>query len=209
MPSRLASTVSSGSARVAAITRGSTSFCTGFAPSERIASTCSVTCIAPSSAVMPAPTRPADHQRGEHRPQLAREREADHASHVGLGAEARQRESGLERQHHAGEERRDQHDRGRARADRLELAQRLERREAAAAERAPGRRGQLREAAELVDAVEHQLAEPGQPALRQPRPGAHGARPAVSTSVSAKPSTHASKARWAGSGSPAATTRKS
>ncbi len=39
-------------------TRGTTSLRTGSAAIERMASTCSVTVIEPSSAVMPEPTRP-------------------------------------------------------------------------------------------------------------------------------------------------------
>ena len=58
MPTVIEKIVSSGSPSVVASTRGSTSFCTGSAPIARIASTCSVTCIAPSSEAMPAPARP-------------------------------------------------------------------------------------------------------------------------------------------------------
>ncbi len=47
-----------GSTKIEAISRGSTSFFTGSAPSALIASSCSVTAMAPSSAVMPAPMRP-------------------------------------------------------------------------------------------------------------------------------------------------------
>ena len=47
-----------GSTTIAARTRGQTSFFAGSAPSARIASTCSVTFIAPTSAAMPLPIRP-------------------------------------------------------------------------------------------------------------------------------------------------------
>ena len=153
---------------------------------------------------------PADHQRGEHRRQLAREREADDAAHVGLGAEARQRKAGLQRQHHAREERRDQHDGGGTRPDRLQLAQRLERGEAAPAERAlrsppPAARSGRTRRRGPAPARRAGLSPPCASRPRRSRRSARGvdARPARSCS------THASKARWAGSGSPAATTRKS
>ena len=45
----------------------------------------------------------AHHQRREHRAQLARERQPDHRADVGLRSEARQRDAGLEREHHARE----------------------------------------------------------------------------------------------------------
>ena len=78
-PSTTASIVRSGSASVAANTRGSTSFWTGSAPIERIASICSVTCMAPISAVMPAPDAAAHHQGGQHGAELASQREPHHA----------------------------------------------------------------------------------------------------------------------------------
>ena len=58
IPITSASTTSSGRPISSAHMRGTTSLRIGSAPSERIASTCSETVMLPSSAVMPAPTRP-------------------------------------------------------------------------------------------------------------------------------------------------------
>ena len=58
-PAVIASTVSSGRMKTSAPTRGTTSFLTGLDAIDRNASTCSVTAMLPSSAVIPAPTRPA------------------------------------------------------------------------------------------------------------------------------------------------------
>ena len=58
MPTKLPRTVSAGSMIRVAASFGTTSFLTGSAAIERIASTCSVTFIVPSSAVIPEPIRP-------------------------------------------------------------------------------------------------------------------------------------------------------
>ncbi len=58
VPRASAKTLSSGMTIIAATTRGRTSFLAGSPPSARIASTCSVTFMAPTSAAMPLPMRP-------------------------------------------------------------------------------------------------------------------------------------------------------
>ena len=70
---------------------------------------------------MPEPTRPADHQAGQHRPELLDDRRAHQPADHRAGAELVEREAGLQRQHHAGEHAGQQHDRQRADADRVEL----------------------------------------------------------------------------------------
>src|ERR1035437_202601 len=59
IPRKSARSVRTGSMSVTATTRGRTSFRIGEAPSARMASTCSVTDMVPSSAVIPEPTRAA------------------------------------------------------------------------------------------------------------------------------------------------------
>ena len=58
VPSVSANMLSSGMTIIAAATRGKTSFFTGSPPSARMASTCSVTFMAPTSAAIPLPMRP-------------------------------------------------------------------------------------------------------------------------------------------------------
>jgi hypothetical protein len=59
MPMKSANTVNSGMSRAHANSRGTTRWCSGCAPSDDSASTCSVTRIVPSSAAIALPTRPA------------------------------------------------------------------------------------------------------------------------------------------------------
>jgi hypothetical protein len=74
---------------IAATTRGRTSFFAGSAPSARMASTCSVTFIAPDLGGHAAADASADDDGGERGPELAREREDDDARDVLDAAEAR------------------------------------------------------------------------------------------------------------------------
>ena len=116
--------LSSGITIIAAVTRGTTSFFTGSAPSARMASICSVTFIAPTSAAMPLPMRPPDDDRGERGRELAREGEADDARDVLDAAEALQAEGELDGHDHADEERRHRDDAHRADAEGLHLVHR-------------------------------------------------------------------------------------
>ena len=70
---------------------------------------------------MPEPTRPGDHQRGQHRAELLDHRRADQAADHRARAELIERHAGLQREHGAGEQAGEQHDRERADADAVEL----------------------------------------------------------------------------------------
>ena len=70
---------------------------------------------------MPEPTRPGNHQARQHGPELLDDRSADQPADHGAGAELVEGEARLEREHHAGEHARQQHDGQRADADRIEL----------------------------------------------------------------------------------------
>ena len=67
----------------------------------RRASTCSVTVIEPSSAVMPEPTRPPTMSAVRTGPSSRTSESDDDAPDEHLSAEGRERVGGLERQHHA------------------------------------------------------------------------------------------------------------
>jgi len=77
IPRKSVSIVRAGASSVTATTRGQESFLSGEAPSARSASTCSVTAMVPSSAVMPAPHRAATMRAVRTGPSLARDREDD------------------------------------------------------------------------------------------------------------------------------------
>src|SRR5665213_2039266 len=66
-----------------------------------------------------------DDDRGEHRPELARARDRDGASDEVAHAVRRQLAGALERDHHAGEQRGQQHDRPRLDAEKVRLIERL------------------------------------------------------------------------------------
>ena len=70
---------------------------------------------------MPEPTRPASISAGQHRAELLDHRRADQPADERPRAELIERDAALQRQHRAGEEPGQQHDRQRADADLLEL----------------------------------------------------------------------------------------
>ena len=71
-----------------AMKRGAMRNAIGSMARARSASICSVTTIVPSSAVLLAPTRPGDHERGEQRRDLAERAEAGAPAEEALGAVA-------------------------------------------------------------------------------------------------------------------------
>ena len=95
MPMPVASTLSIGIMSSPASTRGTTSLRIGSVPSARSAAIWSVTSIEPISAAMPEPTRPDDHQPGQHRPELLHHRRADQAADHRARAELVERDAGL------------------------------------------------------------------------------------------------------------------
>ena len=104
-----------------ASTRGTTSLRIGSVPSARSALIWSVTTIDPSSAAMPDPTRPVSISAGQHRSELLDHRRADEPADDRPRAELIERQPALQRQHRAGEEAGQQHDRQRFDADGVEL----------------------------------------------------------------------------------------
>ena len=78
-----ATSTSSGRLMSPAISRGTTRYLNGLVESVVSASICSVTRMVPISAAIAAPIAAGDHQPGEHRAELAGQREHDH---VGDGA---------------------------------------------------------------------------------------------------------------------------
>ena len=86
---------------MAARTRGNTSFFAGSAPRARMASTCSVTFMAPTSAAMPLRDAPAHDDRSERGRELTTEREDDDARDVLDAAEAPETERELDGHDHA------------------------------------------------------------------------------------------------------------
>ena len=82
-----------------------------------------MTRIVPISAAIAAPTRPATISAGDHRPQLARDRQHDDGGDRALGVEPAEPGIGLQRQHHAGEQRGQADHRQREIADIDDLAQ--------------------------------------------------------------------------------------
>ncbi len=97
--------------RTAATRRGTTRYLIGLVASVVSASICSVTRIVPISAAMAGGDAAGHHQSGNHRPQLARDAEHHDLRHDGFGAVAVAADIDLERQHAAGEERGETHDR--------------------------------------------------------------------------------------------------
>ena len=115
-------TLISGIAIASAIARGITSRKLCEMPITRIASSSSVTRITPICAVIAEPERPGDQDGGQHRPQLADQRDAQDVDDVGVGAELPQllrREVG---QHHADQEADQRGDRQRRGADAVQVA---------------------------------------------------------------------------------------
>ena len=107
--------------RTTARTRGTTSRRTGEIAIARSASTCSVTVIEPSSAVMPEPTRPPTMRAVRTGPSSRTSESDDDPADEELSAERRERVRRLEGEHHAGEERRDSRDRDRLDAELVHL----------------------------------------------------------------------------------------
>ena len=97
--------------------RGTTRYLIGLVDSVESASIWSVTRMVPISAAMAAPIRPATISAGDHRAQFARDREHDHRRDRACGAKAAEAGIGLQRQHHAGEDRSQADDRQRVIAD--------------------------------------------------------------------------------------------
>ena len=155
---------------IAATTRGRTSFFAGSPPSARMASTCSVTFIAPDLGRHAAADAAAHDDRGERRPELAQEREHDDARDVLEAAEALQAEGELDGHDHPDEDRRHGDDAQRAHAERLDLVDGRRDLERAAHE------GAQRAAARGWPIVAQVLDEPASSAPRRTRaPGASAA----------------------------------
>ena len=106
---------------IAAATRGRTSFFAGSPPSARMASTCSVTFIAPTSAAMPLPMRPPTMMAVSVGPSSRRNDRTMTRGMYSSAAEALQAEGELDGHDHPDEDRRHRDDAERAHAERLDL----------------------------------------------------------------------------------------
>ena len=124
-PTKSETAVSSGSIVTVAITRGVMSLRIGSVPSARIASTCSVTTIEPSSDAMPEALRPATSSAVMVGPKLADQSERDRIAGERRFAEALELRGGLQHQHTADEKPGEHDDRQRSDADQIHLLERV------------------------------------------------------------------------------------
>ena len=121
MPTKSAMTVNTGAMMMPASMRGTTSFRMGSVPRARKR----VDLVGDDHRTElgrdAGPDAAAQHQAGQHRAQLLDHRGADQPADDRPRAELIQRQAALERQHRAGEEPGQEHDRQRLHANRVEL----------------------------------------------------------------------------------------